>query len=187
MVCCISTFLEEIDHEFQDFREFKVNRKAYRVDRNGIKAYCQLNAMKSVDYYEDHQNKSFLVVEFSDLIKQDQQIALKVQELLDSNLDKRLKTEIRKNYYNEINRELIQKYKDSLHIKNTMSTCIKNIPQSFNGIADFVVVVAPIDEKNRIDIVRFIEQLKAKLCTGLSKGMVKNIHIVPLDHFISAS
>ncbi len=52
--------------------------------------------MKSVDYYEDHQNKGFLVVEFSDLIKQDQQIALKVQELLDSNLDKRLKTEIEK-------------------------------------------------------------------------------------------
>lgn len=188
MVCCISNFLEEIDHEIPDYSNLKVNRNAYRVDGNeGIKVHCQLNAMKSVDYYEDHQKKGFLIVEFSDLIKQDNEIALKIQELKDSNLDKRLKIEIRKRYYNDINRELVQKFKDSLQIKNLMYTHITNIPQSFSGLADFVVVIAPFDQHNRIDVIRFMDQLKTKLYTGLSKSLVKKIHVVPLNDFISAS
>lgn len=119
---CISTFLEDIDHEMPNYNTINICRKAYKVDGNvGIKVHCNERELKSVDYYDIHPEKGFLYLEFSDLIAQDVQIEAKLVQIKESNLPKDLNLEIRKSYYKIIHQELVQKLKDSVYLKEIIS------------------------------------------------------------------
>ena len=83
---CISTFLEPMNHEFDEHPQIIVPRDGYKVDGEGIKKQCKLNTLKSVDYYEVHEKRGFLYVEFSDLIKQNAQINEKAKRISESNV-----------------------------------------------------------------------------------------------------
>lgn len=187
---CISIFLEQFNHEFPDVEAIYNERKAYRIDgENGIKKHCQLQGLKSVDYYEDHSRHGFLMVEFSDLIKQNEGLNLKISALRKSDIDKKEKNLLLKTYFNTINRELVDKFKDTQLITSKISVHLKNIPAAFSNTAEFIIVVAPlsntIDKGKRIEILKFLDTLKDKVSQALPKQLYSRVKIMPLNSFLN--
>lgn len=180
---CISTFLEPINHEMPNFCDIAISREAYKVDGEyGIKIHCHEQELKSVDYYDDHPNKGFIYLEFSDLIAQDNQIKAKLEQIQNSNLPKALNKEIRKQYYKVIHQELVQKIKDSVYLRNLiMPKHIENIPSTFSDLGMYVVVIAPIEVGKKADIARCIDRWKQSILTSIPKDMHNGVFILPLD------
>ncbi|MBR7716146.1 hypothetical protein [Acinetobacter nosocomialis] len=184
---CITTFLEDIDHEMPNFLTISVGRQAYKVDGNdGIKVFCSCRELKSVDYFDDHATKGFLYLEFSDLIAQDDQIKAKIEEIKASNLPSSLNLEIRKSYYKIVHQELVQKIKDSVNIRdNIISSHINNLPKSFSDTGLFVIVIAPIAEGKKADVARCIDRWKNAIRCSVPQGLFHSVAIVPLNEFCS--
>ncbi|ELI5379864.1 MULTISPECIES: hypothetical protein [Vibrio harveyi group] len=184
---CISTFLEPMNHEFDEHPQIIVPRDGYKVDGEGIKKQCKLNTLKSVDYYEVHEKRGFLYVEFSDLIKQNAQINEKAKRISESNLPPKDKAAIRKSYFKEIHQELVAKYKDSVTIRNLIPEYIDNIPEAFQDKGEYIIVIAPIDsslEKSKlVEIAKFVETLKDKVAQGIPKDLFTNVKVVNLEKF----
>ncbi|RKG37857.1 MULTISPECIES: hypothetical protein [Acinetobacter] len=181
---CISTFLEDIDHEMPRFSEINIDRKAFKIDGNhGIKVHCEKRELKSVDYFDNHPQKGFLYLEFSDLIANDEYIANKIKTIEMAQLPVKLTKELRKNFYNTIHRELVQKIKDTLHLKTLMDDYIVNIPDYFNSLGKFVIVIAPIEVGKRADVGRCMDRWKTAIMTSMPKGMFSEVVFVPLDVF----
>ncbi|WP_262385361.1 hypothetical protein, partial [Acinetobacter baumannii] len=181
---CISTFLEKIDHEMPKYNEININRQAYKIDGNsGIKLHCQKGELKSVDYFDNHPVKGFLYLEFSDLIASDEQIAAKINEIEQSNLSRKLTKELRKNYTSSIQRELVQKIKDTLHLQQLMGEYIENIPEFFQTLGKFVIVIAPIEQGKRSDVSRCIDRWRSAILTSMPKGMFNEVIFITLDVF----
>ncbi|WP_436873221.1 hypothetical protein [Acinetobacter haemolyticus] len=185
---CITTFLEDIDHEMPSYCHMSTNREAYKVDgTRGIKVYCGEQELKSVDYYDDHPEKGFIYLEFSDLIAQDNQIKVKLEKIQESDLPKELNKEIRKQYYRVIHQELVQKIKDSVYLRNLiMPNHVKNIPDTFTEIGKYVVVIAPIEEGKKADVARCIDRWKQSILNSIPKDMHQGILILPLDIYINS-
>lgn len=185
---CISTFLEPIDHEMPNFCDISTSREAYKVDgKHGIKIYCREQELKSVDYYDDHPEKGFIYLEFSDLIAQDNQIKVKLEKIQNSNLPKELNKEIRKQYYKLIHQELVQKIKDSVYLRNLiMPNHIENIPSTFSEVGRYVVVIAPIEDGKKADIARCIDRWRQSILASVPKDMHDGVFIFPLDYYISS-
>lgn len=180
---CISTFLEPIDHEMPTCCNIKTNREAYKVDGNhGIKVHCCERELKSVDYFDDHPDKGFIYLEFSDLIAQDNQIKVKLEQIQNSDLPKELNIELRRSFYKVIHQELVQKIKDSVYLRNLiMPNHVKNIPSTFSEIGKYVVVIAPIEEGKKADIARCIDRWKQSILNSIPKDMHNGVFILPLD------
>jgi hypothetical protein len=186
---CISTFLETINHEMPNHTNIVIDRESYKVDgEDGIKVHCSDRELKSVDYFDSHPNKGFLYLEFSDLIAQDEQIKEKLKLLDDIKLPKAIDKDIRKEFYTKkIHQELVQKLKDSVYLKSiVMPKYIENIPEDFQTIGHYVVVIAPIEESKRADIARCIDRWRDAIRTSVPKEMYNNVSIIPLDQFIAA-
>lgn len=185
---CISAFQEKMDHEFDDFPDLKLNALGYKVDgKSGIKKHCKCNDLKSVDYFREINDSSYVMVEFSDLVKQDNQIKAKLASIKASDLDKPLKKELRKKYFKEIHQELTSKFKDSFSIVGIMKddkSNLENVPKSFDDTPRYLVVVAPIGnqpEEKRIDVVRLIDEIQNKLTNSLPKQLYLSVKVVPLE------
>lgn len=185
---CISSFQETMDHEFSDFPNLKVNKLGYKVDGNsGIKKHCNCNDLKSVDYFCETDGSSYLMVEFSDLVKQDHQIQTKLSSIQTSDLDRPLKKELRKFYFKQIHQELTTKFKDSFSIVGIMKDVksnLDNIPKDFNEKPKYLVVVAPIEshpEEKKIDVIRLIDEIQNKLTNSLPKQLYLSVKVVPLE------
>lgn len=184
-IVCISNFYEQMDHEFPECLSISVSKEGYKVDGDGIKKHCKLN-LKSVDYYYFDEKKGFMFVEFSDLLKQDKDINTAIQRITESDLVPRDKKTLRKYYYKLMNKELVDKYKDSFLIKNLMRASVENIPPFFDDNSFYCVIVAPIkhlEKHEQIEIAKFITTLQAKLSNSLPKGLFTNVKVIPLDHF----
>ncbi|WP_394167508.1 hypothetical protein [Photobacterium piscicola] len=189
MMNCISNFLEVMDHEFPNNMETTVPYTGYKVDGNGIKKHCLLNTLKSVDYYSLHPKHGFLYVEFSDLIRQDEEIKNKAERISNSNLSSHDKRNLKKECFKIINKELVLKYKDSFLIKQIMVNKLNNIPAFFEGESMYVIVVAPIEkdlsQDKKIEIIKFIDTLKDKISASLPKDLFTQVKVITLDRFIA--
>lgn len=185
---CITTFLEPINHEMPSHSEIITKRDAYKVDgKQGIKVHCREPELKSVDYFDDHPDKGFIFLEFSDLIAQDDQIKVKLEEIQKSNLPKELNVEIRKQFYKIIHQELVQKIKDSVYLRNLiMPKHVENIPITFNQIGKYVVVIAPIEDGKKADIARCIDRWKQSILNSIPKDMHEGVFILPLDIYANS-
>ncbi|MBO2680807.1 hypothetical protein I6M56_18400 [Shewanella algae] len=184
---CISSFLENMEHEFPNHTQLNVNRNGYKVDGEGIKKKCRLDALKSVDYYEIHEKYGFLYVEFSDLLKQEIQIQERVERVNLSDLSKRDKRDFLKRFFNEINRELVAKFKDSFIIRRMMPDNITNIPDEFDSQGTFVIVIAPLapqlKKEELIEITKFLDTLKDKVIHSIPRDMFTKVKVTTLDKF----
>lgn len=180
-MCTIESFKELLNHEFPDFSNMKINQYGYKVDGNsGIKNSIKLNELKSVDYFLFETNIEFL--EFSDLFKQ-RELGLETKaEIEKSNLNKSAKKELKKNIQNAINKELIDKFKDSIHIKRKADKEVSDVPIQGTKISKYIIAVAPInDEQNKADFVRFLDQLKSNIISGLPSQFLAVVDIRPMD------
>lgn len=188
----IADFLELMNHEFPAI-PLTLNQMGYKVDGNdGIKKHCKLNDLKSVDYFCEQsaqsQNTRCLLIEFSDLSRQQSSILDKIVNIAKSDLPKSQKTQIKKDYYKTIQKELVTKYKDSIHILNNMSDYIDDIPPALAGHHHtFIIVVAPIDKampaNKRVDIVRFLDELKDKVAQSIPDALYHRVRVSSLKAF----
>lgn len=184
---CITTFLENIDHEMQDYTAIVINKKAFKVDGdNGIKTKCENNELKSVDYFGCNSPEEFQYVEFSDILAQDEQIKQKVMDVKKvKTLPNKLNVEIRKDYFRIIHQELVQKLKDSKMIRDEMPSYIENIPENFKSTGKFLIVIAPIKEGKGVEASRMIDYWVSSIKQSLPKKWLTGIEFIPLDAFVT--
>ena len=183
---CISSFLETMDHEFKEYEEIQLSKKGYKVDGEGIKKHCKLLNYKSVDYYHFDDNRGFMFVEFSDLLKQDAQIQEFIERIGNSDLVKSDKTTLRKLYHKSMNKELVEKYKESYLIRCILGSYLDNIPQFFEDKSSYCIVVAPMDKLElieRMERLRFLDILQAKVAGSLPSSTLTDVKIITLDQF----
>ncbi|ENP0863055.1 hypothetical protein ACM6VE_001043 [Vibrio parahaemolyticus] len=186
---CISTFLEDIDHEFGDIG-IRVERQGYKVDgKAGIKPHCKLDTLKCVDYFYTN-NEQFSFYEFSDLIDQ----RLKLEKLCaaltcdDDSIPARELVKLRKKLLGDIRTELITKFKDSITIRNELDKKLVNIPDSFSSAPDYFIVVPPIDKASLgskfSDMVRFLDSLPGEMRSAMVRSHFRRVKVLPLNAFV---
>ncbi|PSU24720.1 hypothetical protein CTM97_18880 [Photobacterium phosphoreum] len=184
-IICITTFLEDMDHEFNHIKE-QVKLKGFKVDGTaGIKPFCSLCELKSVDYfYENTEKNTFLFYEFSNL--PDQHMSLtRISDGLkgsdDGSVTKKELVNIRKKIRAEIQHELVKKFNDTSLINANMRSKITNIPVTFDVKPTYVVVVPPIDPSilgNKTgDIIKFLDHLKSTLRSSIPKEICARVNI----------
>lgn len=184
---CISSFLERMNHEIKN-TDIVLDYQGYKIDGdNGIKVFCKARDMKSADYLQCLTDKGFLVVEFSDLWRQNLQIKEDVKKVTASNLDPSLKRDIKKRYLTDINKELVTKYKDTISLLKVINEELKNIPEIFTKIPIYLIVVAPIDptldKAKQIEIVKFIDMLQNKVSSAIPSQLYSRVDIITLEQF----
>lgn len=187
---CISSFIEEMDHEFTDYNN-AIEIFGYKVDgTRGVKVCCNLNGLKSVDYfYENSELNKFYFIEFSDLNRHKALIDSQHAEVDSVKSMARLtKKKLLKSLSSEIHNELRTKYTDSLHILDGLDHYIKNIPETFfcnKGDITFHIVVPPLpgaaDDKNVIDFIKFYDTLKSKVKAVIPSSMISNVVLYPVS------
>lgn len=183
----IAEFLETMDHEFPNI-ELQVNKAGYKVDGNdGIKKQCGLNNLKSVDYFYLYDRK-FFVIEFSDFLRQRIAILNDVEAIKETTLDKNQKKRLVKEHHKKIHKELVEKYKDSVHILNLMGRYSDQIPAEFaeQGRA-FLIVVPPILQHlppaKRVQMLRYLKELRDKVSQAIPDDIYQTVKLVFVDQF----
>ncbi len=186
---CIYDFLEEMQHEFPEHNGIEVNRAGFKVDGQGIKYHCKLNTLKSVDYFEVNDKHGFVLVEFSDLLRQNEQIEKTIKDIKESNITPCQRTKLIREQYKKINQELVSKYKDSITLNKLMHSSVENIPPELNSVGKYVVVVTPQDKSlpnsTQMDIHRFLDTLKDKIRNSIPKELYTSVVVLHLDTFCS--
>ncbi|MBB1411159.1 hypothetical protein [Pseudoalteromonas sp. SG44-17] len=182
----INKFLEAMDHEFPEHSKIKIPKSGFKVDGEiGIKVYCKLHELKSVDYFHECDNEGLLYIEFSDLFRQSNQLKKQETEIKGSDLDKSYKRRLLKELHKTINSELLSKYKDSLHIMNSVRDKLSDIPASFAVEAgQYVIIVAPLNKNNKVEMSRLMDQWKNNIMSALPNDFFTRVKILPLENFI---
>ncbi|MER0303451.1 hypothetical protein ABRZ88_02450 [Vibrio vulnificus] len=185
---CISTFLENMDHEFSEI-DTPLTMQGFKVDGDfGIKPFCELRELKSVDYFFLSSTSNFIFYEFSDLPMQRMKldkISRNITRDKDNLITKKELAEVRKNIRAEIQKELVKKFNDTCLINTRMRDSLTNIPPEFNQLPNYAVVVPPLNLEARdsvtIDTVRFLDVLKGTLRNSIPKAICGNVKVVPLN------
>lgn len=183
----IDDFLEQMDHEFPKV-DIQLDRQGYKVDGNdGIKKHCDLNTLKSVDYF-CQQPIEFLLVEFSDLARQQAVIIEQVKALKSSDLAANLKKRLIVDHHKQIHKELVSKYKDSIHIQSQINKHISHIPEVLLGEnRRYMIVVAPIEqtlpEDKKIEMIRFFDDLQNKVSQSIPDAIHSAVKVLPVSVF----
>lgn len=181
----INKFLEAMDHEFPLHQEISILKEGFKIDgKAGIKVFCKLHELKSVDYFHECNIDGLLYVEFSDLFRQSNQLKEQETEIKGSNLDKSYKKQLLKDLHKKINSELLSKFKDSLHIMRKAKISLKDIPASFNSdIGQYVIIVAPLTAHNKHEMCRLMDQWKSNITSALPNELFTRVKFIPLEKF----
>lgn len=184
-------FSEKIDHEFNHVPSICFDVFGVRVDEDGLKKYCKLNQLKSVDYIYP-KNKEFSLLEFSDLARQHFKILKKIDEIKKSNdLQKATKRELVINAHKEINKELVDKYKDTRTIVSQLEHHVSDVPSELRGRSKYYIVYAPfhheIEESKKIEISRFLDDIKGKISLAIPDSIFYGVSVMLIDEFVAYS
>lgn len=185
---CIIEFEEPMKHEFPRIKE-TITACGFKVDgKDGIKLHCQLNKLKSVDYFYLKDSK-YVLVEFSDLARQKANLIEDFKQIKEAELSYRLKRTLQEEIFKKIQTELASKYKDSIYIIDNMESQINNIPPLLlNKKNGFLIIVAPIDKNltkgKQGDISRFLEALKDKVSNSLPDNMYSSVKLLPVSKLL---
>lgn len=180
-------FSERMEHEFRDL-ELSLIVFGFKVDGEGLKKYCKLNELKSVDYIYKENNK-FYLIEFSDLATQ-RNDNLKNIDYIKSSLkeNKALLKKQKETEYNEINRELVQKYKDTLIIASTLKNYLSDFPSDLR-LNKYCVIYAPfhkeVEENRKVEITRFLDMLQSKITQAIPDEIFCGVKVIPIEKFAS--
>lgn len=186
----IAEFIQPLDHEFTNVAT-KLTEQGYKIDGdNGIKKHCDLHNLKSADYFyvAERKNNRFYVLEFSDLLRQREQIAQVISELKQSDLDKSTRTTLVKEQHKKMTKELVEKYKDSLHIVNQIDQYLTQIPDSFSqSTHHYLIVVPPLDSlpiEQAVVLAKILDEIKNKVTQAIPEQLYTSVSLITLDKFI---
>ncbi|TQQ11746.1 hypothetical protein [Vibrio cholerae] len=187
----LNEFLERMDHEFECSSEIRVGREGYKTDTGrGIKNYLKIQGLKSVDYYEVHDNKGLLFVEFSDLFWEKSDIDTRLDALESCDLCDEYKRATLSELKKRIHQGLASKFKDSHTLKDIVINKFTDVPLCFKEIGAYIVVVPPIresvDTEKYQSLIRFLSILESKIKGAIPNDIYTNVRVLPLDRFIAA-
>ncbi|GIA79505.1 hypothetical protein VCSRO40_2358 [Vibrio cholerae] len=184
----INSFFEKMDPEFES-GHITLDKQGYKVDgHTGIKKHFNFDGQKSVDYFHCCSNRGFMLIEFSDLMRQDEQLKFRIKSIKKSNLENSEKRKQIKSLLKTIHQELNLKYKDSLTILSSAIDEFCDVPEEFSSLPRFVVVIAPdlSDCKSKqIEIVRFIDELQNKIRPLIPHTICRQVNVICLNSFAS--
>jgi len=188
-------FKEKMDHELDRKPNSTVHlsllREGYKLDGNGIKKQLGFNSLKSVDYIAE--NNALALVEFSDLYSQ-QNVLLSLSKTLYksqaiSNKDTK---QINKKLWQTIQKELTDKYKDTLLIieqmqKNNFCSKLEEHYKNDETVKKYWIIVSPfhpdIKEENKPELARFLDNLKDNIATSLPNKWNIKVQIIFIENF----
>lgn len=198
----LNDYKEEIDFEFSNFKK-RILIKAIKTDANtnSLKQKLNLNCVKSCDYISFRGKSTLTLIECSDLNRQIENLNKDLNIDLDNLIekckqmeDKPLQEYVKKARKNHkkvsdklIRTELIDTYKDTLHLVNKI-LALKEI-DSLNRFKkhNFIVITnnlnTNIPEKS-IAFDYWKKQLKHNLKSGL-ECLVTEVHIFTPEKFLS--
>ena len=188
-------FKEKMEHEFDrktsPYIHISLLKEGYKLDgQKGIKTNIGFNQYKSVDYIAD--TSLLALVEFSDLLSQQNSIMNQIQRLKDSDFSNKDSREVSKSLRTKIQKELVDKYKDSLLIieqmqKSSYCSQLAEQYQKNETLKEYWVVIAPfhpsIEKENRVELAKFLDQLKNNITTALPKVLNITVRIVFVHDF----
>jgi hypothetical protein len=182
----LNDFRERINHEFDDIA-ITLTIFGLKIDGDGLKKHCKLNALKSVDYIYPKNNK-FPLVEFSDLARQKNQILQHITEIKSSQgLSSSLKRELILKKHKEVHTELVQKYKDTLTIISNLTKYISDVPENLQNKNKYYIVVAPfhaeIEDSRKPEIARFLDALKDKITLAIPDEIFVGVEVIRIEDF----
>lgn len=182
----INDFYVVIDHEFKGIAPFG-SLHGYQIDRDdGIKCHCNLNQLKSVDYYYRYEGSHYKL-EFTDLLSQLEQNKAKCQELKATMASCKVRTEFLKMMMNSIHQEIVAKYKDTLHITRALPSHLADVPQTiYECKMKLIVVTKPMNQQHvsvQQELVKFFEYVKDSLRNSIPQEMFYGVEVMPLDVF----
>lgn len=186
----IQQHFEKMNHEFPRV-EITLDKFGYKIDgKNGIKFYCKLGALRSADYIEDKVEK-IAFVEFTDVARQ---FNRKIEERkvikgakFEEPKGKRIGSDLCQSSIDSVQSEIIQKFRDSIHILHKARNVYKGRPASFDLSPQAILVTAPISDEdqpcNREEVSRLLNTLKDKLVLGLPEGLFAKIHVMDIHSY----
>lgn len=181
---------ELMDHEVT-WLTTKLTSYGYRIDgKRGIKSTIKFTELKSADYIADNENLT--LIEFSDLLAQQDLINKKVAQIQKSrkaNLPLP-KSELIKIFTNEIDTELATKFKDTKFLIEEMqklNPCAKitNAYHGSNTPTQYQILFAPpnkdTEKGSEIDNSRSFDQLANKVSQRLPNQWNVRVQAACLD------
>jgi hypothetical protein len=193
MVMDINDHYEQMDHEIKRVTT-PINRFGYKIDgQKGIKQRCGLDKLKSADYIDDKEIK-IAFVEFSDIARQYHRLLGEVEIVknlakLNKGKESRICNDMCTSNIDSVQAEVMQKFKDSLHIFAEMKLKYKNLPTSFNLKPHAILVIAPISDEDKPcrkeDISRLLDQLSNRVRMNLPEELISSFRLLDISNFAS--
>lgn len=181
-------FYEKMIHEI-DGCSFELCLHGYRVDNNGIKNACNCSSLKSVDYLFKSENY-YLMLEFSDLIRQHSTSLERIKSLQECNLDKDYKKRLIKEEHKKIIQELRDKFLSTSTIIEQINMFFTSIPEQIKTAKkNIIIVIAPIVDNlylDSADIVRLLDRWKNCLITSIPDSLLPRLNIIDIHQFHSS-
>ncbi len=177
-----------MNHEFSNVHLSLITR-GYKIDGYGIKDYCDLNNFKSVDYFYT-EDKGYCLVEFSDLYRQQNDIANIIEQTRNSDLDKKIKRNIIKQQHKKIHRELVEKFKDTCYIQKEFDKYILKVPKELKVCGqEYIIVISPLSpilsDERKTDLIRYMDDIKDKVANSIPDCIFGGVKLVSINTFIS--
>lgn len=183
-----NSYKETMNHEMVNVTTV-LSSAGYKIDegKRGIKFNIGFDAFKAVDYIAN--NKTLDLIEFTDIYLQKQAIqnefnAIKKLHAISSQTKRQLGAKIQK--------ELIDKYKDSISIITEMQN--QNFCQKLHDqygdqsiCTNFIIVIAPFHRQvtpiDQVKLSRFITDLKSNLTRYFPDKWNVRVQILSISEF----
>ncbi|HHR5954318.1 TPA: hypothetical protein ACS7W1_001512 [Providencia alcalifaciens] len=179
------SFYEKMTHEI-DGCSFELFLHGYRVDNNGIKKVCNCSSLKSVDYLFKSENY-YLMLEFSDLIRQHSTSLERIKSLQECNLDRDYKKRLIKEEHKKITQELRDKFLSTSTIIDQINMFFTSIPEQIKTAKkNIIIVIAPIVDNlylDSADIIRLLDRWKNSLITSIPDSLLPRLNIIDIHQF----
>lgn len=202
----MNDFLENMEHEFPNIQPDRLKAKGYKIDGDsGVKLFCGLNNLKSVDYLFIPESGVLVFLEFSDLhryfidfISKKKELFQKISVLAkqqDPGIKKEL-DELKRFFIKTIDQqyfsEFLYKFKDTFFLKEVLvdHALLKGLPPEIvkGPVTEYIIVVPPVDHlelHQQQEINKILERLKESLKCQLSKYELSGkIHFIAISQFI---
>lgn len=181
-------------HEFDRF-EALIEKYGYKMDGfDGIKQRCGLDRLKAADYIDDEVVK-IAFVEFSDIRRQYHNLIRENNKISSTLTEKKcveskiLKKLCKKNLDSVIE-EIINKFKDSLHIINEAKNKYRNLPESFSKKPYALLIIAPSSNEdkdcNKDEIARLLDSLNNRLILNLPEACFSGFRLLGIENYLAS-
>lgn len=179
------SYYEKMIHEI-DGCSIDLCLNGFRVDNNGIKRACNCSSLKSVDYLFEKENH-YLMLEFSDLVRQHHASLELINSLKECNLAQQKKKTLIKEAHKKIVQELRDKFISTSLIIDQINVFFSSVPEKIETAKkNIIIVIAPTLNNpymDSADIVRLLDCWKNDLITAIPDNLLPKLNFLDIHQF----